>query len=155
MRKNFRTEKAKELYNTLKTIKEKMKELDHDTKKIYFEYFEMDGKYGIKVYGARDMAQGTRGYHCEYANEKAKQKEKNEREQYLKDNLYYEKRAEYDRLSKEYDRINEEWYIEEYQMTHKEKEYRANLERAKKELKKAKENIKYWETKIEELKEGN
>lgn len=147
-----RTAKAQELKNEITSLYEKERELDRQRMELFRKYIEMEGMYGHIAYSPYDCGHGLRGYHYEYDSEELRNKEYNEREQFLVDNGYYE----YAEIFKEYEtriaELRKAFCLEQYGMTEKEKEIRDRLCRYEKELKKAEKTVVKYKEDITDIK---
>ena len=147
----YRTPKAEELKKALNALRAEEKAEEERHNELWYAYCRMEGKYGQVVHSPWDCGQGMRGYHYEYATAEIERKEREEREQFLKDNNF----KHLDEIWNEYkDRIaeaEEAFNLEQYGMTTKEKEIRDRLKRYNKYLADAKKEVEQYEAKIAEI----
>ena len=147
----YRTPKAEELKKALDAIIAEKEAEEKRCHAVHAEYNRMEGMYGHLVHSSRDCVQGERGYHYEYATAKIEYKEREEREQFLKENNFHydsEIRALYeDRIAE----AREAFVLEQYGMTTKEIEIRDKLKRYNKYLADAKAEVIHYEEKIAEF----
>ena len=135
----YRTEKAKELKAELNALIDEKEAENRRNNLIFYEYLEMEGKYGKKVSDKWDMMQGCRGYHFEYENDELREKEKAERKQFLKDNNFRNDIEVYEAYKERIAELENAFNLEQYGMTTEERKNakeKAKLERRIAELEK-------------------
>lgn len=148
----YRTEKAQELKNEIASLREKQRELDYRHQQLFRKYMEMEGMYGHIAYSPYDCGHGLRGYHYEYDSEELRNKEYDEREQFLVNNGYYECTELYKEYEARIVELRKAFCLEQYGMTEKEKEIRDRLCRYEKELKKAEKTVVKYKEGIVDIK---
>ena len=148
----YRTAKAQELKNEIASIREKQAELESRHQQIFRKYIEMEGMYGHIAYSPYDCGHGLRGYHYEYDTEELRNKEYEEREQFLVDNDFYKHSEIYNEYEARIAELRKAFCLEQYGMTEKEKEIRDRLHRYEKELKKAEKTVVKYKEDITNIK---
>lgn len=149
----YRTEKAAEIKGAIKALRAEMKAEEERCNDVFRKYCDMEGKYGHYAVSPWDCGQGFRGYHYEYDSAELERKEKEEREQFLKDNNY---RNSLEIHSEYFDRLIElenAFNLEQYGMTTEEKDLRDAIVNRKKDLKEAEENLEKAKKRIEYCKD--
>lgn len=145
MAKRIMSEKEKALRTTLKSLKKEKENLENKNSETFYKYVVMEGMYGKKVSSPWDCGQGMRGYHCEWDSIEIEKKEEAEREQFLKDNKYYENKNRIEEIEKEINELNKKICFEQYNMTLEEKMMRDEIKRTEKYLEEAKESVNFYE----------
>lgn len=148
----FRTPLAAELkqkYDNLYAEYEAEKKRCTD---IFIEYCHMEGKYGKAVSSPWDCGQGLRGYHYEYPSREWEQKERDEREQFLKDNNYRHQSDIWEAYKPLLDEAEEAFNLEQYGMTTRERYLRKVLAGYEKNVAAAKKEVAEWEERVRQAK---
>lgn len=128
MAKRIVSDKEKALAAELKALETEMKARIKESWGIYFKYIDMEGMYATgKSYDCPCADMHYRGYSYVYPSNEIKRKEKQDREQFLKDSGYVDEadiRKEYwDRLQE----LRKAISLERYGMTPEERTLRNRI----------------------------
>lgn len=121
--------------------------------KVFLEYCHMEGKYGKAVSSPWDCGQGMRGYHYEYPSIEIEKQEREEREQFLKDNNHRSSSEIWEAYKPLLDEAEEAFNLEQYGMTTKERNLRKILAGYEKNVEEAKREVAEWEERVRQAKE--
>lgn len=147
----YRTPKAEELKKALDALRAEENAEEERNNKLWYAYCRMEGMYGKAVSSPWDCGQGMRGYHYEYATAEIERKEREEREQFLKDNNFRHNNEVWNEYKDRIAEAEEAFHLEQYGMTTEEKRMRDLLKKYNKYLADAKAEVVHYEEKIAEI----
>lgn len=149
----YRTERARQIKIEEKMLYEKIQKLEEENRELFRTYCDMEGKYGKTIYPEWAQGHGMRGYDYEYSSNEIKEKEKQEREDFLKNSNYYTNKKLINEYMQKSSELVREFSFEQYGMSFERKILVDNVHLYEKELKEIQEELESAKQKLKEYDE--